>query len=220
MGARCQVTREALGLSQEEMALTMGIANTTLSGWEVGRNRIDIVSLPGPRTIGDLRPTGWPAAICFRFAQTWPTRFKPSSEASVPCEGGDSHLAPKVQNSFPTHRPPACRGCPHERDRLHRVGDANQEACASDPRPLNPAVDFAFTDQELQRCYRGKSKLQKPGGSWREDERGIRWPGRPANNGRRISADAGGCLRGGGCPHKSGERHERSWGESQPCHSH
>jgi transcriptional regulator with XRE-family HTH domain len=45
MGARFQVIREAPDLSQEEMSLTMGIAKTTLSGWEVGRNRIDVVQL-------------------------------------------------------------------------------------------------------------------------------------------------------------------------------
>jgi transcriptional regulator with XRE-family HTH domain len=45
MGARLQAIRQALGLSQEDMADHMGIAVSTLSAWEIGRNQIDIVKL-------------------------------------------------------------------------------------------------------------------------------------------------------------------------------
>jgi transcriptional regulator with XRE-family HTH domain len=45
MGGRLQAIREALDLTQEEMAKHMGVVVTTLSGWEVGRNQIDIVKL-------------------------------------------------------------------------------------------------------------------------------------------------------------------------------
>lgn len=45
MGVRLQAVREALDLTQEEMAQTMGVVPTTLSGWEGGRNQIDIVKL-------------------------------------------------------------------------------------------------------------------------------------------------------------------------------
>ena len=45
MGGRLRVVREALGLTQEDMAENMGIVVTTLSAWESGRNQIDIVKL-------------------------------------------------------------------------------------------------------------------------------------------------------------------------------
>lgn len=45
MGARLQAVREALGLTQEDMAKNMGVVVTTLSAWESGRNQIDIVKL-------------------------------------------------------------------------------------------------------------------------------------------------------------------------------
>lgn len=45
MGARLQAVREAVGLTQEDLCETMGIVVTTLSGWETGRNQIDIVKL-------------------------------------------------------------------------------------------------------------------------------------------------------------------------------
>ena len=45
MGARLQIIRQALGISQEEMAGKMGVVVTTLSAWESGRNQIDIVKL-------------------------------------------------------------------------------------------------------------------------------------------------------------------------------
>ena len=45
MGARLQSIRQALGLSQEDMADHMGIAVSTLSAWEIGRNQMDIVKL-------------------------------------------------------------------------------------------------------------------------------------------------------------------------------
>lgn len=45
MGARLQAIREALGLTQEDMAANMGVVTTTLSAWESGRNQIDIVKL-------------------------------------------------------------------------------------------------------------------------------------------------------------------------------
>lgn len=45
MGARLQIIREALGLTQEDMAEKMGVVMTTLSAWERGRNQIDIVKL-------------------------------------------------------------------------------------------------------------------------------------------------------------------------------
>ncbi len=45
MGRRLAAVREALQLSQEEMAATMGVVSTTLSAWENGRNQIDIVKL-------------------------------------------------------------------------------------------------------------------------------------------------------------------------------
>jgi transcriptional regulator with XRE-family HTH domain len=45
MGVRLQVIREALGLTQEDMAKNMGVVVTTLSAWESGRNQIDIVKL-------------------------------------------------------------------------------------------------------------------------------------------------------------------------------
>lgn len=45
MGARLRAIREALGLTQDEISETMGVVVTTLSGWETGRNQIDIVKL-------------------------------------------------------------------------------------------------------------------------------------------------------------------------------
>jgi transcriptional regulator with XRE-family HTH domain len=45
MGARLKAVREALELTQEEMAAHMGVVITALSAWESGRNRIDIVKL-------------------------------------------------------------------------------------------------------------------------------------------------------------------------------
>jgi transcriptional regulator with XRE-family HTH domain len=45
MGARLQAVREALDLTQDEMAKNMGVVVTTLSAWESGRNQIDIVKL-------------------------------------------------------------------------------------------------------------------------------------------------------------------------------
>lgn len=45
MGARLKAIREALGLTQEQMATNMGVVVTTLSAWESGRNQIDIVKL-------------------------------------------------------------------------------------------------------------------------------------------------------------------------------
>jgi transcriptional regulator with XRE-family HTH domain len=45
MGARLQAIREALRLTQEDMAATMGVVTTALSAWESGRNQIDIVKL-------------------------------------------------------------------------------------------------------------------------------------------------------------------------------
>lgn len=45
MGARLQAIREALGLTQEDLASTMGVVTTALSAWESGRNKIDIVKL-------------------------------------------------------------------------------------------------------------------------------------------------------------------------------
>lgn len=45
MGRRLQQARQALGLSQDELAAVLGIGTTTLSAWETGRNRIDIVKL-------------------------------------------------------------------------------------------------------------------------------------------------------------------------------
>jgi transcriptional regulator with XRE-family HTH domain len=45
MGARLAALREALGLTQEDMAAQMGVVTTALSAWESGRNQIDIVKL-------------------------------------------------------------------------------------------------------------------------------------------------------------------------------
>jgi transcriptional regulator with XRE-family HTH domain len=45
MGTRLQIIREALGLTQEDMADKMGVVMTTMSAWENGRNQIDIVKL-------------------------------------------------------------------------------------------------------------------------------------------------------------------------------
>lgn len=45
MGMRLRAIREALGLTQEDMAAHMGVVITALSAWESGRNRIDIVKL-------------------------------------------------------------------------------------------------------------------------------------------------------------------------------
>jgi transcriptional regulator with XRE-family HTH domain len=45
MGARLRAVREALDLNQDELCESMGVVVTTLSGWETGRNQIDIVKL-------------------------------------------------------------------------------------------------------------------------------------------------------------------------------
>lgn len=45
MGRRLRVIREVLELTQEDFAEVAGVGWTTVSGWEVGRNRIDIVKL-------------------------------------------------------------------------------------------------------------------------------------------------------------------------------
>jgi transcriptional regulator with XRE-family HTH domain len=45
MGSRLQAVREAIGLTQDDMAKNMGVVVTTLSAWESGRNQIDIVKL-------------------------------------------------------------------------------------------------------------------------------------------------------------------------------
>lgn len=45
MGVRLKAARDALGLTQEDMARHMGVVVTTLSAWESGRNQIDIVKL-------------------------------------------------------------------------------------------------------------------------------------------------------------------------------
>lgn len=45
MGARLQAIREVLGLTQDQMADMAGVGVTTISGWEVGRNQIDLVKL-------------------------------------------------------------------------------------------------------------------------------------------------------------------------------
>lgn len=45
MGARLAAVRDALGLTQEDMAAQMGVVTTALSAWESGRNQIDIVKL-------------------------------------------------------------------------------------------------------------------------------------------------------------------------------
>lgn len=45
MGVRLQAAREALGLTQDDMAGHMGVGVSTLSAWEIGRNQIDIVKL-------------------------------------------------------------------------------------------------------------------------------------------------------------------------------
>lgn len=45
MGGRLRAVREALSLTQEDMAEYMGVVVTTLSAWESGRNQIDIVKL-------------------------------------------------------------------------------------------------------------------------------------------------------------------------------
>lgn len=45
MGQRLRAIRELRGLTQEQMGEVMGAAITTISGWESGRNQIDIVKL-------------------------------------------------------------------------------------------------------------------------------------------------------------------------------
>ena len=45
MGARLQAIREVLGYSQVQFAEVAGVGLTTISGWETGRNRIDLVKL-------------------------------------------------------------------------------------------------------------------------------------------------------------------------------
>jgi len=45
MGARLRAIREVLGLTQEEVAEVAGVGLTTISGWEGGRNKIDLVKL-------------------------------------------------------------------------------------------------------------------------------------------------------------------------------
>lgn len=45
MGARLRAVREVLDLTQEALAEVAGVGLTTVSGWEGGRNKIDLVKL-------------------------------------------------------------------------------------------------------------------------------------------------------------------------------
>ncbi len=45
MGARLKAVRETLNLTQRIMGEIMGVGETTVSGWEVGRNQIDLLAL-------------------------------------------------------------------------------------------------------------------------------------------------------------------------------
>ena len=45
MGARLAAVRQALDLTQDALGEIMGVGATTVSGWESGRNQIDIVGL-------------------------------------------------------------------------------------------------------------------------------------------------------------------------------
>lgn len=45
MGVRLQSIREVLDLTQEQLADVAGVSVSTVSGWEVGRNQIDLVKL-------------------------------------------------------------------------------------------------------------------------------------------------------------------------------
>ncbi len=45
MGARLKLIREAKHLTQEALGEVMGVGETTISGWESGRNQIDLFSL-------------------------------------------------------------------------------------------------------------------------------------------------------------------------------
>lgn len=45
MGRRLRQVREALGLTQEQMALAVGVVPATIAGWENGRNMLDAVAL-------------------------------------------------------------------------------------------------------------------------------------------------------------------------------
>ena len=58
MGRRLRQVREALELSQREMAQVLGISTTGLSAWEGGRNQIDLIKLAR-------------AATRYRFTTDW-----------------------------------------------------------------------------------------------------------------------------------------------------
>ena len=112
MGSRLHVVRDALGLTQEDMAETMGVVVTTLSGWETGRNQIDIVKLAK-------------AATRYGFTTDWVARGDMS--------GLRKDLADKIESMAKTEPPPR-RGRP-------RASNAARSKAAVRPMTENPAGD-------------------------------------------------------------------------------
>jgi transcriptional regulator with XRE-family HTH domain len=114
MGARLQVIRRALGLSQDEMAGMMGVGVTTLSAWESGRNQIDIVKLAR-------------SATRWGFTTDWVARGDLS--------GLRKDLADKVE-AIMAERPAPRRGRPPSKPRLslHREPPAAEPTPAPSPK--------------------------------------------------------------------------------------
>lgn len=159
MGARLRAIREVLDLTQDQVAEVAGVGLTTISGWESGRNKIDLVKLARIASYFSFT-TDWVArgdlgGVRFDLAQRLQQRLR-GEMAAQPARRGRPPGPSKGEDAPPLVRdaesdPPAPR-----RQTLH------EPPSPLDPRKIHAPRKFFLTATRGVEYLRRRNRRRHP----------------------------------------------------------